>query len=614
MFDIETLRKILDPSIKIDKTNLSYVTRIFPEFKDTSCIILYKEHPPESLNDSSKCIYDNQTNQFDITGSPLKYTFREEADFEDTILLIKQNWYKGEEKYLPLSRTEACNVLNVCIEFINDTVPPIFALCDAKDNKKSRLLGTIIKGEWFSTIEVCSHGTEKFDTIKKSSDMFQQHLELSHACEHDINISAFSTFDLFGTREEMINWNDNIKNNFEGSLSVEVNTCSLSLYPPTRASKNNLVAQVVTNSRSSPLKGLWEQLLLLNQYLNIIEEYIKNIDSHYTSKPLEFPCDFTGPYKEDHDVVLKNINLLLNGDYSFRNPNSIEEQKVNFLNEENLENDVKIQQYIQGLPFRYNLDFTDFLWDLLILNSNYLEMTKCIYVVLEEIIVNACLPQVNFTNSTRFAKIITNPHQQTIISHLLSGSLPLEYIIDMGFEKLCKDYVYILRNARFGELHDIQQRLKNISSSEFSVDSYRKRLICLAQIHVCLEFMLLLEDNLECSSDDLRTLFSCAFRQYVGEKSPIKSYHDLHQSVIYTLSAPLPVSAVNNLNKEFPSVRRISLSTESKLSKLTTVRYYSQLPIFPTSIYPLDDSDAMDEEYYVTSAICSSNKFKQSSN
>ncbi|KOC63497.1 hypothetical protein WH47_03142 [Habropoda laboriosa] len=100
MFDPEILRKILDSSIKIDKIRLSYVTRIFPEFKDTSCIILYKEHLPEPMNDSPKCIDNNETNQFDLTGSPLKYSFGEEFNFEDSIILVKQNWYKGEEKYL----------------------------------------------------------------------------------------------------------------------------------------------------------------------------------------------------------------------------------------------------------------------------------------------------------------------------------------------------------------------------------------------------------------------------------------------------------------------------------------------------------------------------------
>lgn len=83
------------------------------------------------------------------------------------------------------------------------------------------------------------------------------------------------------------------------------------------------------------------------------------------------------------------------------------------LNDENFENDIKIEQYIKNLPFRYNLDFTDFLWELLIRkcilrnactlyiylsickislilaeNSNYFEMTECIHTVLKEILIN----------------------------------------------------------------------------------------------------------------------------------------------------------------------------------------------------------------------------------
>lgn len=81
--------------------------------------------------------------------------------------------------------------------------------------------------------------------------------------------------------------------------------------------------------------------------------------------------------------------------------------------------------------------------------------------------------QVNSKNPTRFAKIISGTHYQKLISHLLSGSLPLEYVIDIGFEKLCSDYVYVLMSARFSELRDIQQKLENVSSGEFTVDSYR---------------------------------------------------------------------------------------------------------------------------------------------
>ncbi|XP_017886891.1 protein zwilch homolog [Ceratina calcarata] len=604
----EELKHILDPSIKISNFRLSYVNRIFPELKNTPCIILHKEtHLCDSPSDQFIYTANDETSQLDLTGSPLKYSFGE-VDFDDsTVTLLKQNWCKDEEKYLPLSRTEACAALNECIRFLNNTFPPIFALCDEKDKKRSRLLGTIIEGEWFTTIEVYSDGIETIENVKKSSNFFQQHLELSHACEQDINISAFNTFNLFGTKEETFEWNDNKENNFQGSLSVEVDTCTLSLHSPTSSSKNNLVVQVVTNSDKNGLSELWKQLLMLNQYLDIIENYRKNAHFRHSSKPLEFSKDFISPYKEDHDNVLNNINLLLNGDYGYREKKGSNEH---FLNGEEVDTDIRIYQYIENLPFRSNLDFTDFLWELLIKNSSYFEMIECMHTVFENIIMNGYLPQINFTNSTRFAKMIANQHQENIISNLLSGSLPLEYVIDMGFEKLCKDYMYVLISTRFGELHNIQKELKNMTCNEFSVDTYRNKLIYLAQIHICLEFMLLLQDNLECSNDDLRALFYCAFKQYVGEKSPLKDHQDLHKNRIYTLTASLPITAVDNLNKEMPNTRRISLSSQSQLSKLTTIRYYSHSPIFPTNIYPLDQSNLTNEGYHAITAICSSNKFR----
>lgn len=82
--------------------------------------------------------------------------------------------------------------MNACIEFINDSFFLIFALCDGKDNKKSRLLGTMIEKEWFTTIEVCSAEIETFEFLKESSfKIFQQHLEFSHACEQDVSINFF---------------------------------------------------------------------------------------------------------------------------------------------------------------------------------------------------------------------------------------------------------------------------------------------------------------------------------------------------------------------------------------------------------------------------------------
>lgn len=53
------------------------------------------------------------------------------------------------------------------------------------------------------------------------------------------------------------------------------------------------------------------------------------------------------------------------------------------------------------------------------------------------------------------------------------GSVPLEFVVDMGFEKLIRDYLYILRGARFVDLRDIRQKLDDISSGIFNTENYR---------------------------------------------------------------------------------------------------------------------------------------------
>jgi len=59
------------------------------------------------------------------------------------------------------------------------------------------------------------------------------------------------------------------------------------------------------------------------------------------------------------------------------------------------------------------------------------------------------------------------------MSHLLMGSVPLELVVDMGFEKLIRDYLYILKGAQFINLHDVRQKLIDISSGIFNTENYR---------------------------------------------------------------------------------------------------------------------------------------------
>jgi len=78
----------------------------------------------------------------------------------------------------------------------------------------------------------------------------------------------------------------------------------------------------------------------------------------------------------------------------------------------------------------------------------------------------------------------------------------------------------------------------------------RNKLITLAQIHICLECMLLIEVHLECPFENLQSLFVYVYKECLSAQSPLQHYLELC-SRIFTLTMPLPNALANELNKMY---------------------------------------------------------------
>ncbi|KAL0102446.1 hypothetical protein PUN28_018012 [Cardiocondyla obscurior] len=597
---MEQWNDLLQPHVWASKVRLSYVDELFPDLKDSFYVVLHKNVPGTRhvLDwEGNERSIDEPLTKHDVSGSPLKYSF-DNYDLDDTAVIARQNWRREEESFLPLSKVDACNALNKCLQHLDTDGLPILALCDGKDAKQSRIVGAIVSQNWYTTLEAVYTGMRKLGAMRSECQrVIQDHLKQPYTQEQNVKISIFSSIDLFGVKHETIDWDKTVKTDFEGSINVEMHSSSLDL----RLSKNILVVQVNAGWKNSPLKDLRDQLFLLIQYLSTIDECKKNIG-------LQIPIKFTTPYSEKQDVITEQLNLLLNGDLRFQKSDNV--KKSNLIDEGNPDIDAKLRERLQNVSLRHDVDFTDLLWEILTKVSTYPQMINCIETVLMDILENKFVPQTNDTNSTRFAKCISNLHRQETISHLLTGSVPLEFVIDMGFEKLIRDYLYILRGVRLVDLYDIRQKLNDTSSGIFNTDNYRNKLVTLAQIHICLECMLLIEENVECPIESLQGLFVHAYKEFISAQSPVQYYTELC-SQIYTLTIPLPNALVNELSKINPSIWRASVSSHSVASMLTSTTYYNKIPIFPTNIYSTDDLDVQEEIVYGMHAISSSTKYKK---
>ncbi|XP_032682691.1 uncharacterized protein LOC116849548 [Odontomachus brunneus] len=581
------MMKCLDevlPHVQASEVRLSYVEELFPDLKGKPYIVLHKNIPgtPQSASckKNEEKNFDEYSARHDVSGSPLEFSFGN-CGFDDTIITTRHNWRKEEESYLPLSRNDACNALNVYLEQFNGDTLPILALCDGKDPKQSRLIGSIVHDNWFTTLEAVFLGVMPQAAVKSNCQrIIQKHIKRSDVQEHDIKMSVLNTFDLFGIKQEKIDWDKVARTDFEGSMNIEMHSGSLVLNP--RLSKNILIIQTNASWKDSPLKEQRSQLLLLSQYLLIIDEYQKNIR-------LQNSVKFTTSYLEGHDVISEKLNLLMNGNITFCKSNKNSVKRIDCRKKENVEDDTKLSERVQDVSSRHDMDFTDHLWEILIATSEYPQMISYIETILREILEHRFVPQVNDTNSTRIIKLASDMRGQemtSFISRLLLGSAPLELVVDAGFEKLTRDYLYILKGARLVDLYDIRQKLADVSSGTFNTENYKKKLLTLAQIHISLECMLLVETHLECPAESLQSVFAHVYREFVSELSPLQHHAELCGRV-YTLTVPLSGAIINELNilKTNPTLWRATLSSHSAASTLTTTTFYSKMPIFPTNIY-----------------------------
>ncbi|XP_057338616.1 uncharacterized protein LOC130676440 [Microplitis mediator] len=606
--DMEQMRKIVQGTeFKAIKTRLSYVNRLFPQLGPNAECVLFCYVKPQDLKEIIKDENNiNDSLAMDTTGSPLSHSFGDDS-FNVTIAPTKKNWFRDEEKHIPLDRRTAAELINVAQEKLSaDTwTLPVFSLCDPKENDEERgvLIGTVFSDKYFIPIDVSLPAMTSLNHIQNGfSDLMRQHFDLVGSSSLDVDIKITSTYELCGTSYEMIDTREQSTDEFKGYLKVEATWDSLTFLPPPTALSNKLVAEIISGSRASPLCDLWDQIVLLDKYLTMVQKYHeKHLSSRYSVKPLIFPKDFDNSYKQSDDVVMRQLKRLLSGDDPFESDENTEGIQVS----EDNDRRTKLIEFIEELPRRDNLDFTDKFWQIIRAADNYVLITDCVYAIFEAMVEKNFKPQFNSTEDTRFAGMVSELDSEHKKFSLHAGSISLELVIDMGIEKISRDYLYLLSNMSLLEMSDLQKLITNVSSDEFKLDNYRNKLKALAQVHISLEFLQLIQSQIDCRCEVSHSIFETIFKKYSGPNSPLK-FSYLEKPNVYTISMPAPMQIISEITTKEPFSWMSSLTSENKNEKWTTINCYSRIPMFPPNIYVPGELEKgqmeLGDTYYVTSA------------
>ena len=194
---------------------------------------------------------------------------------------------------------------------------------------------------------------------------------------------------------------------------------------------------------------------------------------------------------------------------------------------------------------RQEVDFTDILWSHLYRVQSYQQLTEAFKLIFATIIKEEIRPFIYARNKTKsVVQLVSGIVRGGEVVPDLSGSLPLEMLIECGLEKLQRDYSHTLLNSELASKENIAQFL--VTSGDLQAASQR-----LHSLHLVVELAVLLETHTKLPSDILRSIVGTALSSAGADSAELKRSYEF----------PVPTQSLENLFVQSPDVWQLKLST-----------------------------------------------------
>ncbi|KAI9563949.1 hypothetical protein GHT06_007687 [Daphnia sinensis] len=389
------------------------------------CLFVYKTKEVPAHNDvaspnSPKVQPETQTKtlqlqqEVDMVGTPL------ECPFDLDVLKIQDEDFYSKESmesshhselktciYKPFSSFEARGIVsNFILDPSLQSALPVFCLADAEDGERTSVLG-VERGRNNELIRykitvagpvTSTDPTIQLDHLKSEMAFFTNVGEYS--------TRAVATYEAY--RGVDVN-SDTDTNEAFVRLECSWKNPTKVLELPHIASQAKVIIRPLPGETCSGAYEIWRQL-------NTLQHLIKGLES------LEIVWFVKASQKTLREEIDKLIAAFCKDD-SYQSKEKIEFEEL----------------YDEQLIYkRTPMDFIDHLWELLSQNcSSFNDLCQSLQYTLQR--AKTDHPMVFFDNPTKFGKML----RQNDAPPQLSGMEPVSLLIEMGIEKLKRDYLYI---------------------------------------------------------------------------------------------------------------------------------------------------------------------------
>lgn len=563
-------------------------------------------------NDMKKSPKRNISTDLDLTGSPLKDAIYNDFDTMNVSKeyngpTVENLWRPEEETYGPLATEKARSILQ---NFINldcrNGRGSIWTLCSGTDTDQTVLLQLSLNTASNDEHRQFTRGIVRFTGVQARNnislaqliDIHRQRAGDGMKLNPKIQIQQWSK--LCPQITVRLSWHTM----GEGATFIIERNARVRLYQEFPLNNGAF-------SRSPTAEYFWQQL----QRLALMREKIMDIRANRVSGYAR--SDFIAEDEMDLEYVKQKVYNILSSFLAV---------------EPTIYETTSIADMIQQVKNRNLTDVMERLYDALTICSNYDDLKAAIdyifHLSTHSNIVN--VP----TNGTRFAQLILAMIQDRLAIPSLTRSEPYELLLECGLNKLMNDYrtifsesgVYELefeklfqpqvtnpRKSRYatgtgpqivdshhGTKHNTHLfqptaeercREKSILLSNFDEDEVKIRINRLAQVHLLLEHLLLLE-----SFVNIPSIFGRVCELYLSQQP--YSYGEIYNRKTDLLEFDMDeFMLLRKADQLLPCARRVTMSSSNLLQKLETVFYQNTRPLLPGRLYPQFEVNDIDSKH-----------------
>ncbi|KAG1682928.1 Protein zwilch [Nymphon striatum] len=369
----------------------------------------------------------NKTVDEDLTGSPLKCPFDTTSDdFKNSSVYIVpqlQEVTSYEEVYSPISVRDARNLLNkLYLSSEDDSLPPIWIVCDGCDKSKTALFAVSKTDEFSHRAIVTTNGPLKLKNCPEMSKIKADHIRGVNDSKITTDVSA-----IYNVSHLLMN------NDFENEKTFE--SCDESKFSD---QKTHLKLKCTWNTVTELLE--WPS----NDASTILQASV--CPGNENSACYNLFLDFQN--------LINFIDGLNSGEISWTgNEENIMDKLVEFAQCQKIRNRLKQENESTSTNFddcfemkvvgkRLNLDFTDRVWEILTACSNYESLVQCFKYIFSALCNGDMFPFVFPKNNTGVANFVRQSTRGIAEMPSLDGTKPLTLLIETGIEKLKRDFLH----------------------------------------------------------------------------------------------------------------------------------------------------------------------------